>query len=529
MKGLKKIGLMALSLAFVGAVASCGGSNKTSTAASSQATSSSEATGSISDMYDVEHEITDSPTDTYRLSSISVDYSNATTIFYVGEEFSYEGLAVKKSYIVTHEDGTKENKIITTNEFTVDSDAVDMSAVGTYTVYVQARDGASIKETNYKIEVKSSLFESTAGLTYNAGLQVTYSDNTLIKTSLLEDSSYNYETIINGLNITLQKKTVNATATEVVDEDPITISKSDANLTIESSIDINTVGTYLIKLTYKGEDKTINGKTYSNNVTAFLVYDVTNPIQSITVLATSSATLFEANIDGIDPAANGWKVKVTPTVGAAYTEAYSSDKYELSGVDLFNWGQQQVATITHIESGVSATKIIQINESTTQNIIPYYDLTPTLSDYNGAGNPETVMIGGTDFIYGPLPYKVGDDLYYDSGATYTTGRDTKDLYGSIAFPVRVTIKGTSQAFKISMSTAGQIVVFFASSGDEARDLCFYNEVDGAIGEEIDSTTSSDVKQTITRVTFTADAAGNYYIANPSGGMYIHGFIIATAK
>ena len=525
MKGLKKIGLMALSLAFVGAVASCGSEKNTSSAASSEP--ANDDTNTISDMYAVEHEITTNSTDSYRLSSVAVDYSNATTVFYVGQEFSYEGLVVKKSYIVTHADGTRENKIISTTEFTVNSDAVDMTTVGTYVVYVQTRDGAAIKETNYRIQVKSSLFESTAGLTYNAGLQATYADSSLIKTYLLKSSEYNYNSLLGGIKLTLQKKTVDASGTVVTDEEPITIQKNDPNLTIESSIDINTVGTYLIKFTYKGEDKVINGKTYNNDVKAFLVLDVNNPITGITVISTN--TTFEANIDGIDPEAAGWRVRVTPTVGSPYNENYTSEKYSISDVDLFKWNTQQTATITHLESGVTTAKNIQINESTTQNITPYYDLTPPLSNYDEAGNPQTVLLAGTDFIYGPLPNKVDTAVYYGSGATYTSAREEKDKYGSIGFPERITIKGTSQAIKINMATAGQIVVFFASTGDEARDLCFYNEKDGALGEELQSATSLDVKQSITRVTFTADAAGTYYIANPVGGMYIHGFIIATEK
>jgi hypothetical protein len=75
-----------------------------------------------------------------------------------------------------------------------------------------------------------------------------------------------------------------------------------------------------------------------------------------------------------------------------------------------------------------------------------------------------------------------------------------------------------------MDKPGQIVVFFASTGDEERELVFRN------GEEDLQTVYSDsVKQVIKQAVFNVPAAGTYYIVNPSGGMYIHGLVVAKNK
>ena len=80
-----------------------------------------------------------------------------------------------------------------------------------------------------------------------------------------------------------------------------------------------------------------------------------------------------------------------------------------------------------------------------------------------------------------------------------------------------------------MDKPGQIVVFYASTNDEERDITFYNDKNGQIGDELQAGYTSSTKQVISRITFNAATAGTYYILNTSGGIYVHGLIIAKSK
>jgi hypothetical protein len=80
-----------------------------------------------------------------------------------------------------------------------------------------------------------------------------------------------------------------------------------------------------------------------------------------------------------------------------------------------------------------------------------------------------------------------------------------------------------------MDKPGKIVVFYASTGDEERELVLYNDLDGKLGDELQTAVTPGTKQKITRETFIIPEAGTYYFVNPTGGIYVHGFLIATAK
>ena len=41
--------------------------------------------------------------------------------------------------------------------------------------------------------------------------------------------------------------------------------------------------------------------------------------------------------------------------------------------------------------------------------------------------------------------------------------------------------------------------------------------------------TTTAKQEIVRKVYDVPSAGTYYLANPNGGVYVHGFIIATDK
>lgn len=462
---------------------------------------------------------------TIELASITLDTENVQKVFYVGDIFNYENLVVNRRFLrrdVETERILENNLVDQTKIFFIDTSEVDMNHVGEYLVYVSVRLGSVMRRESYRIEVKSSLFETTPNITYAAGLDVSFADNTKIKTYLLNSEELDANNLVDNMKFKLEKATNDGDGNTTIQAQDLTKN----NVKIEQSVNRNEIGTYMIKVTYDNGNVNINGKNYENKVTSYVIVDVVNPIRRIQVLDTSTA-VFNASIDGIDAEQAGWQVRVTPTVGSAYTDNFTYDKYTIENLDIFKWGrQQEVKVVLNADPTVTCTKIIQINESQTQDIRAYYNLEPDASEFVD-GKPTKMLLAGTDFIFGPLPNKIDSDIYYDSGATYTSNRS--DSYGSIQFPTRISIKGTAQPIKIVMDKPGQIVVFYASTNDEERDITFYNDKNGQIGDELQAGYTSSTKQVISRITFTAEEAGTYYILNTSGGIYVHGLIIAKSK
>lgn len=457
--------------------------------------------------------------DKAHLSSIRIDTSKAKTVFFLGEEFTTEGISITANFL------NNENKLgsIVTTDFTVDTKEVDMYNIGTYSVTIIYRYKDTVEKQKYDIKVVSSVFEATPDLEFNSGLEATFADNTRIKNYLLGDTlvekykndydhNYNLDSLLSGLKVKLHKNKTNSdgtSSTEVKTEDiPASQVKVDTG-----NIDINKVGTYVLKVTYESPEVEVNGTKYSNNVVAFLVINVSDPIESISIIGNNVS--FDQSIDGIDAEKAGWKVHVVPTIAAAYNEDFTYAKYAIENVDIFKVGATQDIKVYLIENPkVSCSKTIRINQSTTENIVQYNNLYPKETTTEAG---KVITLAETDFIFGP------------AGATYTANRASSDYYESVTFDERITIKNSNQPIKVVMDKPGKIVVFFASTGDEERELVLYADNQGNLGEELQTEVTPETKQKITRKTFDIPAAGTYYFVNPTGGIYIHGLIIVTQK
>lgn len=537
MKGKKKIGILALSMLFVGVATACGNDGTSDTMMES-------SKGYINT--GLQADVTIEDTDTTELRSILVDSTNVKKTFYIGEEFNYDGLIVKRTLAVYDKDHKSKGTVnVETKDFTVNYDEVDMTKPGRYTVTVTHRHQNKILEKTYTVDVKLSLFESTAGLTYNAGLEVSFADGKKIKTYLLnntDDGSGNYDTgfdrktLLNGLNIKLHKYTSNGT--ESTETEVVPLERDDVEIST-GGVDIDKVGTYIFTITYEVAPIDINGVLYSNSVSSFVIVDVVNPIKSIQI-ANDAQAVFKQSLDGIDVEKAGWKVTYQPTVGSQVTEDFSYDKYSIEGLDIFKIGTPQELTIkVKDDPSIKCIKNIVVQESDTEEITPYTNLAFSSTDVVlEGGKYKHIFLAGTDFIHGPLPKtidKVATSECVSTGADYAARSESDmsktDYYDSLKFPERIAIKGTEVAFKIDMDKPGKIVVFFAGTNGES-DLCLYG-ADPQTGEMIktplQTVTSADEKQKVGKGTFNIDAAGSYYIANPVGGVYVHGFIIAKSK
>lgn len=88
------------------------------------------------------------------LQSISVDSSNAKTLYVDDEDFTSEGLIVKATYLIEGAE-TPEEVALNADEYQVDGSAFKKGVVGRYTISVSYTYEEVTKDGNYEVEVRT--------------------------------------------------------------------------------------------------------------------------------------------------------------------------------------------------------------------------------------------------------------------------------------------------------------------------------------------------------------------------------------
>ncbi len=436
------------------------------------------------------------------LSSISVDSSATKTMYYLGEEFSSEGLKVDVNYLKLDEN----NQTVLVKEpcttYYLDLSAVDMNTVGTYTVRVVFRQATKTVNANYNIQVKSSLFNDS-GLEYLSGLETSY-EGEIIK-ELKIDEKFTFDK--NLLTVKLH-------TTQMVDGKLVqSIKEIDKNkITIENTVDTSKVGTYMIKYTYAGEPLLIDGKSYENKVVSYTIVNVVNPVVKIEKVSTNDLR-FRATTDEIDFSV--WKIKITREVNKGdEIVSCTRDLFEITGVCSYIVGNNQNVKVTLLED---SSKTIQVPT----DII--------------ASNKQDILIGNTfnkNMTEGTTSIDKGKVQVDDSGLFFANFSETNDKKtrednskgaDGVSFSTRITIN-TAASFEIKMDKPGVIIVYASSTGDDAREFALVNAEDEELGTGL-----ADLKNTPKAYRFNVSEAGTYRIISLSSTIYVHGCVVATNK
>lgn len=543
---LKRIGLIALSISSLFAVAACSSGESSTTTTTPTTTPTQVVTNN-----EVYPDVTlAGNTGEYRevYSSFTVNSDNVKKIFYLGDSFETTGLKVIRNYLLYNKDGSRADlpaKQYETNEYSIDSSEVDMNTVGKYPVYVTCRVGTSTNTDKYEIEVRSSIFESSPGLEYISGVDVSYTDDTMVKTYTVQNGGNPIDLTKNDLKIRIHKKTI---ASDLTATDQI-IATDETKVSYDfTKINKDAVGSYMIKVTYDGGKVTAaDGKEYDNKVVSYVLVYVKNDPVSISAGGINKDT-FNQTIDGID--LSNWKIRITREVGYEIVK-FSKDLFEVSGLDNFkvydpaNPDTKKIQNITirlKEDSDISYSPSVKIIKSTTQDIIPYSDLMPLNGTISQAGGDYTIpaasvvdgytKLANVTNVFGPIPYdsatKKGckyTDRTNKTGAMDSTNTWYTDKYDSLLFNTRIQMNGSAYKIKVIMDKPGDICVFFSPQNGESVEFVMQD----SIGEELDTALSTSNKQEVVKYVFHVDAAGTYYFFNPSGGIYFHGIAIATNK
>jgi len=637
MKGIKKLSILALGLAFVTGLASCGGGGNgdsttsgsgTTPTPTSQTTPTTtntnpggqegEDTGYFNDnsteikdytrskeeqtipsyvqFEDMElgiGDITalDNPSNypgiyvnpenktSYELLSITAYTNNVRTTFFLGEEFTSEGLLVLAKFVKLNEDGTHATNadgtdiviVAKVDTYHVDSANVDTSVMGAYSVQVTFRYGENTKVTTYDISVSSSEYETTPNLQYVAGLKVGYNASK-IKTKLDEGSSYKvlqndgriYTRYINGmddeifdndftldidqLNINIVQYTVNKTGRSktqkvfpynpkdlVNDTTAKKITSTNGRLEIDySSVDTSKAGSYAIKVKYTGVGFTINGEQKENVVQSFIVVDVINPITSLK-LVDSSVKNVEASLDGTFDLSK-YEVKVWRKFGGYETMAITSDKFYISGGTSYITGQQAVKVIAMEKSEKAEEKSVIVNLNVTES--SKYTFSPVVDFTEIQGTKKDFFKDGTSLEfegYENATLVDGIITIHNVGAsdssrksTLENGRTCADDNVKCGGHLKINSMAKESYIEFNITKPGVLILYLSPNNNDSRGFTLLKK-NGSDFDVYESDSTFDVKDTPRRFIINVDEAGVYRLTAASTTIQFYGCILATEK
>ena len=438
----------------------------------------------------------------YVVTNGNVDTSNTKTIFYIGDDFTYEGLIVNGIFF-RYVNGVRDSKTTTIEQhnYTVDSSGVDMGSVGTYPVVVSFRYGDSNIISTYNIEVRTSLFETTPGTEYVAGLSVKFKGtNDVIKTIKYGTS---YEVDSDSFDIVRIDRRVNDdytfTDTETV------IDADDAKLHIDASQYTDEErGTYFVYVTYQNENKVIiDGKEYENEVKSFVVINVEDLATKITFNSGND----EQTVGQLDT--SDWLIDITYESGEEETVPFSDDLFSVSGIGIYKIGEQ-VAVITY-KGDTKDNATLQCKTSV------FFDVD---------GDQDIIFI--TDLNYGNETFADEDtstEITLDedgliSGMISKRAKGDKSGDG-LTFSTKVTIK-SSGYLNIKCNGTGRIVLYASSTSqaDLNRSFSIYSPS----GEEIKSFETVNYN-TADGFLIDITETGDYKVVPVNGDIYIFGVIL----
>lgn len=374
MKGLKKLSILGLGLALTASLAACSQS-KSINQLDAIPVAEEETYPEVS--YDEEYAKED-----LRLANVVVDTTNAKTKFYLGDEFSSEGLIVKARYF-KYENGTRVATIdVDIDNYSIDTSEVNMYVAGTYNVVIGFRKGAILKTRSYSITVKNNVYEGTPNITYLSGLDVSWSDAIQEDDYFCQTSDNVLTVYVNseaGANDTLKSKittaalnatvyaTTNDASGNVASITPITKwNNKNYNPVIDcEDLDISKPGTYMVKLTLT-RNITVDGESIPVPAKGFVLINVRDVIDDVSYagyydsegnLVSNGIKDFAASIDKIDYSDLAFNVKY-----------YSGDKIVRVGdmPELFDFSINNIPPYVLGQSDVT----VKLTEANLSNVIP---------------------------------------------------------------------------------------------------------------------------------------------------------------
>ena len=557
MKGIKKLNVLGLGALFALSLISCNKVLKTSQELKD------DKTVEYDENYPEAFE-NDLGNKTLTLSSILVETTNAKTLFYLNDTFSNEGLKVKVTYFEYTNGRRTGVRSEYTENYSIDSSAFDSNVVGTYEILVTFRYGASTAHSKYTVEVKSSVIESTNNISYLAGANIKFNENTVysgttgIHGELLEDRFVNsmfirdtYTFSTKHLEISYITKTIDGTGKVTVEEHPVKGKNMDSVLAAaggvcEQNIDMMKKGIYPVKVTFTGDPIVIDGVEYENKATSFVLVEVKNPAVAVEKTSTGDTT-FSAQVDDLD--LSNWRFKITRVDGSGQEYGseedvpYDSTLMSVTGISQYRSGEQTAKVILKEKNGstfIETSFTINVNPSETHNIIignngEYKDE----EDQPLYWTDDTRVEAGTD-ANGETLYRLTDDSdaynpFYASKEVSVVKKTKPGTYGALTFENYHAIADNKDYLEVRLDKAGILAIFASTTGkigSGTREYFIWKVGDDGKEEVVDFDyqllVDDNPDQPVRSIANLEE--GTYRIRRGvDGGIYVWGLVLAMEK
>jgi hypothetical protein len=432
---------------------------------------------------------------TETLVSISVDSDNAKKEYYIGEEFSYDGIVVTAS-VKSSDKTDAETRTLTSSDYTVDSTAYNKDVAGTYKIVVSYTLGTTTKIANYSVDVLNVSYD---------GLSVKVSESFVDTINLTADAptaSIDLNTVKN--NITVSDINVDGTVGSAITDYSIELYKGDVKCESTEGLD---EGAYQIWLS-KASDRFAN---YTR--TCFVIVYVVNDLESISFVSGTKTQEV-----GKDVISDTWTYTATYANGA--TKSLSADDVTVT-IDTKTAGENLKATVQYVSTncnGVDTTKTVEVEYTITNSA----SSTPTQST-NVTINISDLALGNTT---------AGGELVEDSGV-YTTSSlvidsNNKSLNG-LSFTQRLKLNGTGainkNSLKFVVTGPATITVYAITSSSSALDrtLSLYDSTYTTA-----LSTTGGIPNAVTEYSFEVSEAGTYYLGGSAAINLYYITVVYTA-
>ena len=494
-KNLKVLCGLALLGSVVGTTVGCGPRENPSSSSSSESTSSQDSSSTSSSS-------TSSSEVKKMLEKLIVDASYAKTKFNKGEDFSTDGLELRVGYSDESDGIIYYEKLPLTSEgVSIDSSSYNKDAVGSYTISVSYTYDKAIRYGEYVVEVVDE-YDGQLGI----DVAISSTDATLALTS--ENKTADLTSLASKL--TVKEVLADGTLSSAMEQDKYEVSYYSGDTKLDDATAINEAGVYQIWV-----KTTLTRDTKTFDVSNFVFVYVTNELVSIT-LKTDVGTFTQES--GKDTISSTWEF-VAHYANEATKELTAEDV--TIDIDTKTAGTNKKATVTYEETdplGEKASKSVEVTytitaskEATTTYVYRFDpatidkavdtnfsdDLTLATVDKDGVST-DTVMT----FIAGSKNYKMKaseKSITLTDGTSFTTSKAIQVGGASTGI--------TSRVFKFTAQGASTIDLYFTSTG--ADKTVAASLLDNA-GTVISST--DKIGNTLTKVTFSVENAGTYYIS-----------------
>lgn len=439
-----------------------------------------------------------------KLQTLNVDTSNAKTEYFVGQEFTAEGIVVTAS-LGKSETEIKETVTLNADEYTVDSSAYNKDEAGTYSIKVSYTLKDVTLEKSYDVTVSVVNFD---------GLEVTLADGTSDTVTLSAEAT---TALIDVTKIVVKEvNPADGTVGNVTTDYSVALYKGEEKITLNDNKANVGGGVYQIWVSKASE--VIADSTREAFVNIYVVDDLAS------IALNEGATLSQDA--GEDVISATWNFTATYASGA--TKALTIADVTVEGLDTKTVGTDVKATVSYTDlnaKGVAVTKTAEvlytINPASGTTVV-------RVSADIGALVTEGTLSVAT--ITSETALADGISVLANSAKSVAIDANKKSVDG-YSFTHRLKLSGAgsidTRSIKIEAAGKAKITVYMmSSSSSDSRSVGLYvadsSVTEGNVGLKlIDGTAQTVGGAALAKYEYTVTEAGTYYIAALSGGTNVY--------